>query len=152
VEFEEEIFFKYSMNSHSATQIVVNSINVIIYANFQGYQRCKVPSAACHQYAVNQQNPMVVHNKLDEPTELVLGVFGLEKTAFKVRFLNEKNGMEVKLGEKFSYLMDDEEKELEVKFLLDWELMGEEERLHFNLLSPLHSLKLSVGNEDGQTI
>lgn len=121
VELEEEIFFKYSMNSHSATQIVVNSANVILYTNFENYKRCKVPSAACHQYAINQQNPMVVHNKQNEPAELILGVFGLDKTAFKVRFLNEKNGMEVKLGEKFSYLMDDEEKELEVKFVLDWE-------------------------------
>jgi hypothetical protein len=39
-------------------------------------------------------------------------VFGLEKTAFKVRFLNEGNGMVVSMGEKLSYLMDDEEKSL----------------------------------------
>lgn len=30
--------------------------------------------------------------------------------------------------------------------------MGEEERLHFNLVSPLHSLKLTVANTDGQTV
>jgi hypothetical protein len=42
----------------------------------------------------------------------VFGVFGLEKTSFKVRFINETKGLQVKLGEKFSYLMDDEEKDL----------------------------------------
>jgi hypothetical protein len=36
---------------------------------------------------------MIVHNKQDEPMELVLGVLGLEKASFKVRFLNEKNGL-----------------------------------------------------------
>ena len=29
------------------------------------------------------------------------------------------NGLQLKLGEKFSYLMDDEEKDLELKFVLD---------------------------------
>lgn len=103
---EEEIYFKYSMNSKSATQIIVNTMNVIIYANFQNYKRCKVPSAACHQFAINQQNPIVVRNKEEQPMELVIGVYGLDKTAFKVRFLNENNGLELKLGEKFSYVMD----------------------------------------------
>jgi hypothetical protein len=50
---------------------------------------------------------MVIHNKQEKPMQLVLGIIGLEKTSFKVRFLDEKNGLEVKLGEKFSYLMDD---------------------------------------------
>ncbi len=109
---EEEIFFKYSMTGYSATQIIINSINVMLYANFDNYPRCKLPSARCHQYAINQQNPMVVHNNQDKPAELILGVFGLEKTAFRVRFLNEGNGMVINMGEKLSYLMDDEETSL----------------------------------------
>lgn len=96
------------MNGKAASQIVVNSMNVIIYANFDNYQRCKIPTAACHQYAINQQNPVIVMNQEDQPAELIIGVVGLEKTSFKVRFLNQINGLQVKLGEKFSYLMDDE--------------------------------------------
>lgn len=48
--------------SGAYTQIIVNSQNVILYANFEGYQRCTVPSAKCHQYAINQHNPIIVRN------------------------------------------------------------------------------------------
>lgn len=86
------------MNGKAATQIVVNSMNVIIYANFDNYKRCKMPTAACHQYAINQQNPIIVRNQDDQPAELIVGVVGLEKTSFKARFLNQINGLQVRLG------------------------------------------------------
>lgn len=140
------------MNGRSATQIIVNSANVIIYANFHNYQRCQLPSAACHEYAINHQNPMIVRNRHESPVELVLAVVGLEKTSFKVRFLNEKNGLEVKLGERFTYLMDNEEKDLDIKFVFDSSTLEDTHSLHFNLISPLHSLKLTVINLDGQHV
>jgi hypothetical protein len=49
----------------------------------------------------------VITNKDEQPAELIIGVFGLEKTSFKVRFINQLNGLSLKLGEKFAYLMDD---------------------------------------------
>ncbi len=34
VDISEQLYFKYAMNSKAAAQIVVNSKNVILYANF----------------------------------------------------------------------------------------------------------------------
>lgn len=48
VDLEEEIYFKYAMNGKAITQVIVNSINVIIYAVFDNYERCKIPTASCH--------------------------------------------------------------------------------------------------------
>lgn len=57
----------------------------------------------------------MITNKDEQPAELILGIVGLEKTSFKVRFINQLNGLSVKIGEKFAYLMDDEEKEIELR-------------------------------------
>jgi hypothetical protein len=37
-----------------------------------------------------------------------------------------------------------------LKFVLDEKALKPEDNLHFNLISPLHSLKLTVANNDGQ--
>jgi hypothetical protein len=57
-------------------QIVVNSQNVILYASFQGYHRCTVPSAKCHQYSINQHNPIIVKNS-NKDEDLLIKVVGL---------------------------------------------------------------------------
>jgi type IV secretory pathway VirB6-like protein len=67
VDLQEEIYFKYAMNGKGTTQVIVNSINVVIYAAFDNYKRCKIPTASCHQYAINQQNPLIITNADDQP-------------------------------------------------------------------------------------
>lgn len=104
------------MNGKASVQIIVNSVNVIIYAGFDNYKRCKHPTASCHQYVINHYNPLIIHNPDSQPAELIVGVVGLEKTSFKVRFLGQDKSPNVKLGEKFSYLMDSEEKDLNIEF------------------------------------
>lgn len=51
------------MEGKAITQVIVNSINVMIYASFDYYGKCKLPTAGCHQYAINQHNPLVITNK-----------------------------------------------------------------------------------------
>lgn len=63
----------------------------MIYANFENYEKCKLPKATCHQYVTNKYNPIIIHNKIMEPSLLIIGVVGLEKTAFKIRFLIKDN-------------------------------------------------------------
>lgn len=79
------------------SQVVVNTQNVMIYANFQNYQRCKIPTALCHQFVINQQYPMKLTNTDDSAQALILGVSGLEKTAFKVRFIENSGGLKAAL-------------------------------------------------------
>jgi hypothetical protein len=81
------MFFRYAMESHSSVQIAVDSVNVILYASFDNYDRCKVPKPNCHQYVVNHQNPMLITSTSSSTTELLVSVLGLEKTAFAVRFI-----------------------------------------------------------------
>ena len=109
IDFEEELYFKYLLGSHNYSQVIVNSPNVIIYAQFQDYVRCNLPTSICHQYAINQYNPMIVHNQAKAEQNLIINVVGIEKTSFKVRFIDQINGLELKLGEKFTYLFDNEE-------------------------------------------
>jgi len=80
------------------TQILVNTQNVMIYANFQNYKRCKLPTASCHQFVINQQYPMKLANSEEQAQALILGVVGLEKTEFKVRFVESSGGLKVALG------------------------------------------------------
>lgn len=109
------------MNGKAITQVIVNSINVMIYANFDYYDKCKLPTAGCHQYAINQHNPLVITNKNQQPSQLIISVVGLQKASFKVRFINQLNGLEVKHGEKFTYLFDDEEKDMKLHYTMSGE-------------------------------
>lgn len=75
----------------------MDSVNVILYASFKNYDRCKVPKPNCHQYVVNHQNPILVTSTSSDTTELLVNVLGLEKTAFAVRFIKEADALSVKL-------------------------------------------------------
>lgn len=79
-------------------QIVTNTPNIMIYANFEGYKRCKVPSASCHQYAINQQTPQLIANTEEKDQALVVMVVGLEMTQFKVRFIEDTKGLKLSVG------------------------------------------------------
>lgn len=81
------------MKEKEVSEIVVNTMNVMIYAVFEGYERCPRPTAACHQYAINQENPIVIQNKEDKPMKLIVGIVGLDKTPFIARFLDNKNSL-----------------------------------------------------------
>jgi hypothetical protein len=52
---------------------------------------------------------MIVHNEATTELNLILNVVGIEKTSFKVRLIDQINGLELKLGEKFTYLFDNAE-------------------------------------------
>jgi hypothetical protein len=104
------------MSPGKVSQIVVNTQNVMIYANFQNYKRCKIPTSLCHQFVINQQYPMKIANTEETDQALILGVSGLEKTDFKIRFIENTGGLKVTLGEKFSYLFDDEINEINITF------------------------------------
>ena len=65
------------MEPNKISQIVANTPNIIIYANFEGYSRCKIPTVVCHQFVINQHNPLRVKNTLNKPQNIVLGVVGL---------------------------------------------------------------------------
>lgn len=54
--------------------------------------------------------------KVDQ--KLIVGIVGLDRTSFKVRFLNHESVFKLKLGEKFTYLMDNEENSLDLAFAL----------------------------------
>ncbi len=49
----------------------------MVYANFDGYPRCNIPSANCHQFVINQQNPIIASNKLNQSQTLIVNVVGL---------------------------------------------------------------------------
>lgn len=56
-------------------------------------------------------------------------------------------GLSVSLGEKFSYLFDDEEDSITLEFRTDRETFSDKDtHLHFNLISPVNSLELTVSN------
>ena len=147
IDFDEQLYFKKTMEPNKIYQIVTNTPNVMIYANFEGYKRCRVPSASCHQFAINQQTPQLLSNKETKEQALIIEIVGLEMTLFKVRFIENVKGLEVSLGEKFSYLFDDEEKEITLKFITDRETFTERDtHINFNLISPTNSLQLTVTN------
>jgi hypothetical protein len=41
---------------------------------------------------------MYIENKFNKPTDLVLALYGLEKTSFKIRFLEKTDGISLSLG------------------------------------------------------
>ena len=77
IDFEEEFFFKKTMEPAKYYQIVTNTPNIMIYANFEGYKRCKLPSPLCHQYAINQQTPQLIANTEKTDQALIIMIVGL---------------------------------------------------------------------------
>jgi hypothetical protein len=98
VDFEEELFFRREMEPNRHCKVVVNTPNVMLYVNFQNYTRCKRPTAFCHQFVANQQNPIILTNTHEQPQALIIGVVGLEQTDFKVTFVEKAGGLTVQLG------------------------------------------------------
>lgn len=119
IDLEEEIYFSYTIKANSSVELIVNSLNVIVYANFENYARCSIPAAECHQYVINRHNPTIIKNKNKNATDLHISIVGLEKTSFQLKLINEDDDIHINLGEKFSYLLDDEDEEIEVKLKLD---------------------------------
>ena len=128
-------------------QIVANSVNIIMYAIFDDYKSCRVPKPNCQQHVINHHNPVFIENNLATSRTLVIALYGLEKTSFKIRFLEKTDGIALTLGEKFTYLFDDNENSISLKYI-----NKVEDNLFFNLLSPINSLTLTVSNADGQTL
>jgi hypothetical protein len=102
---------------------------------------------------VNQHNPITITSPDDQPSELLLSLLGLETTNFKVHFLIESDGLVLKLGHKFTYIFDNEENSIVLKFALDnTTFPADSEYISFTLIAPLGALRLEVRNIDGQSL
>lgn len=124
----------------------------MLYASFDSYTRCKSPIPQCHQFAVSHQTPLVVTNPDDQPAELFIGLRGLERSSFQVRLQREVNGLQLRLGEKYTYLFDDEETEVKLKLAIEGAKLKPEDHIAFTVVAPVGSVKLRVKNFDGLTL
>ena len=50
------------MKGNERVQVLIDSMNVILYAVFEDNQECNMPKPQCHKYAISHQNPMSIKN------------------------------------------------------------------------------------------
>ena len=139
----EVIYLKTALKAKKATQAVVNSPNVIIYAARK--EKCAVVSEDCHEKVLNMHNPFIYEPTADE--DIVFMVEALDICEFTLTLIDEGSEyIELKDSQPFAYMFDDGEKELLFKFTLK-----SKQDVNFNLIGPVNELQLAVFNSQEPT-
>jgi hypothetical protein len=110
-------YYQTPLKAKEAFQMVVNSPNVIIYAATQGHCPTQ-PSDECYEKVFNYHNPVIFEP--EKEGTLILAVEVLDNCQYTLTRINaDDEYIDLKDGQSFTYLMDDQEDKVIFKFKID---------------------------------